>query len=122
MAEVDFSKLKKEELVDMVKELEAKVSGLMALDSGAKSGLINSGGLWARDKNGKPYQDKNGNRIWIGEERRRIMMMINPFKTDENGQPDLRIATLPYRAPASQDNKDIYDSLDGVVQDDNPLL
>jgi len=119
---VEFDKLKKDELIEMAKELEAKVAGLMELETSSKSGLINIGGFWAKDRNGNPYKDKNGDRIWIGEIRQRVMMRVNPFKRDDNNQPQLRVAALPYRAPQTdQNSKDIYDELDGGG-DENPLM
>ena len=119
---VEFDKLKKDELIAMAKELEAKVNGLMELDTRSKSGLINIGGLWAKDRNGEPYKDKNDDRIWIGEIRQRVMMRVNPFKTVDNNQPQLRIAALPYRPQPDQDSSDVYDELDGGGDAENPLL
>ena len=116
MAEVDFKELKKSELVDLVIELQKKAAELEAApdtdgDSQTVQGLINIGGLWADDPQGKKYLDKNGKRIWVGEVRHRVLMTINGYKSSDNRQPNLRLSVMPYRA--QQDNSEDVGELDG---------
>ena len=119
--EVEFEKLKKDELVAMAKELEGKVQALSDGNGQAVAGLINVGSLWGTDPQGNKYYNKNQERMYIGTITFRVMLSKNRFKQSGSRQPDLRLVAMPFKPIQSGDGEDVFDELEG--QDaENPLL
>jgi len=119
--EVEFEKLKKDELVAMAKELEGKVQALSDGNGQAVAGLINVGSLWGTDPQGNKYYNKNQERMYIGTITFRVMLGMNRFKQSGSRQPDLRLVAMPFKPIQSGDGEDVFDELEG--QDaENPLL
>jgi len=119
--EVEFEKLKKDELVAMAKELEGKVQALSDGNGQAVAGLINVGSLWGTDPQGNKYYNKNQERMYIGTITFRVMLSKNRFKQSGSRQPDLKLVAMPFKPIQSGDGEDVFDELEG--QDaENPLL
>ncbi|HUS89854.1 MAG TPA: hypothetical protein VMW91_10945 [Desulfosporosinus sp.] len=119
--EVEFEKLKKDELVAMAKELEGKVQALSEGNGQTVAGLINVGSLWGTDPQGNKYYNKNQERMYIGTISFRVMLSMNRFKQGGSRQPDLRLVAMPFRPAPGGDGQDVFDELEG--QDtENPLL
>jgi len=109
--EVEFEKLKKDELVAMAKELEGKVQALSDGNGQAVAGLINVGSLWGTDPQGNKYYNKNQERMYIGTITFRVMLSKNRFKQSGSRQPDLKLVAMPFKPIQSGDGEDVFDEL-----------
>lgn len=117
---VEFDKLKKDELIEMAKELQGKVQTLSEANGQTVAGLINVGSLWGTDPQGNKYFNKNNERMYIGTLSFRVMLSMNRFKQAGTRQPDLRLVAMPFRPAQNGSGEDVFDELEG--QDENPLL
>ena len=114
----DFEKMKKDELVTLVKGLEAKVVEFEASagnggtsDAPAyASGMVQILSLWGTDPQNNPYRDKNGRKFFVGQLNARVYLSSNAFKTAGSRQPDLRGSVMPFR-PQGDGAGDLFDDL-----------
>ena len=126
MAEVDFSGMKKDELVGLAKKQAAQIAELSATpdtNDQAVPGMIQVLSLWGTDPQGQPYKDKNGRRYFVGQIQGRVFLSANAFKTAGSRQPDLRGSLMPYRPQENGDGSDVFDDLTGGDGEEvNPLM
>ena len=124
---MDFSKMKKDEVVALAEQLQAQVAELEGQTPVA--GLINVGSLWGTDPTGNKYKNKNGEGMYIGSLNGRLMLTKNRFKQAGTRQPDLRLVLMPFRPQQTDGDGDLFDDIDGsqvegeeqAVQDPPPF-
>ena len=118
----DFGSMKKDEVVVLAKELEAKVAELAAAPADpVQAGMIQILSLWGTDPQGNPYKDKNDESFYVGQMNARFYLSKNKFKTVGSRQPDVRGSVMPFRAQDNDEAGDLFDGLDKApVEDAEP--